>query len=45
MVAPVSVSVLAPAATSAVAATMYWGEVPVVVVAKLVPLAPMLPLM
>ena len=45
MVAPVSVSVIAPAATSAVAATMYWGEVPVVVVAKLVPLAPMVPLM
>ena len=45
MVAPVSVSVIAPAATSAVAVTMYWGEVPVVKVAKLVPTAPIVPKM
>jgi len=45
MVAPVRVSVMAPAATSAVVATMYAGAVPEVVVAKLVPVAPMVPLM
>ena len=45
MVAPVSVSVIAPAATSAVAVTMYVDAVPAVVVAKLVPTTPIVPLM
>ena len=45
MVAPVRVSVMAPAGTSAVVATMYAGAVPEVVVAKLAPVAPMVPLM
>jgi len=43
MVAPVRVSVIAPGRTSAVVATMYVGAVPVVVVAKLVPAAAMVP--
>ena len=45
IVAPLSVSVIAPAATSAVALTMYWGAVPEVVVAKPAPEAPMVPKM
>ena len=45
MVAPVRVSVMAPASTCAVVATMYAGAVPEVVVAKLAPVAPMVPLM
>ncbi len=45
MVAPIRVSVIAPAATSAVVATMYAGAVPEVLVAKLAPVAPMVPLM
>jgi len=45
IVAPVRVSVIAPAATSAVVATMYWGAVPVVAVAKPVPAAAMVPVM
>ncbi len=44
MVAPIRVSVIAPAATSAVVATMY-GGVPEVLVAKLAPVALIIPLM
>ena len=45
MVAPVRVSVMAPASTCAVVATMYWGAAPEVEDAKLIPVAPMVPLM
>ena len=43
IVAPVRVSVCAPAGIAEVVATTYWGAVPEVVVAKPVPAAPMVP--